>query len=108
MSVRDKKKLSENHLFHIKIGPNAEVFPSFIQKLNIKDPAFIKILEQEYATRYLENLGVEATQKNIYKVLKEKPLENCDIIESRLNGGLHTDTITIVSKKVDNFGIKKV
>jgi hypothetical protein len=43
----------ENHVFHIKIGPNAEVTLPNIQKLNIKDPAFLKILEQEYATRYL-------------------------------------------------------
>lgn len=79
-----------------------------MQKLNVKDPAFLKILEQEYATRYLENLGVEATQKNIYKILKENPLENCEIIESRLNGGLHTDTITIVTKSADDSVSKKV
>jgi hypothetical protein len=79
-----------------------------MQKLNVKDPAFLKILEQEYATRYLENLGVEATQKNIHKILRENPLENCEIIESRLNGGLHTDTITIVTKTVDDSLSKKI
>jgi hypothetical protein len=42
--------------------------------LNIKDPAFLKLLEQEYATKYLESLGVTANTKNINKVLKENPL----------------------------------
>ena len=44
------------------------------QKLDIRDPTFLKILEQEYATKYLESLGVEATTKNINKILKENPL----------------------------------
>lgn len=35
-------------------------------------------------------------------------MENCDIIESRLNGGLHTDTITIVTKTADDSLSKKV
>jgi len=26
MSVRDRRKIADNHIFHIKIGPNAEVF----------------------------------------------------------------------------------
>lgn len=56
----------------------------------------------------MENLGVEATQKNIHKILRENPLENCEIIESRLNGGLYTDTITIVTKKNDYQSEKKV
>ena len=52
---------------------------------------------------------MEATAKNIAKILRENPLDNCDIIESRLNGGLHTDTITIITKKVDETtAIKKV
>lgn len=53
-------------------------------------------------------MGVESTQKNIYKILKENPLENCEIVESRLNGGLHTDTITIITKTADDSLSKKV
>ena len=43
-------------------------------------------------------MGVEATFKNIAKILKERPLESCEIVENRLTGGLHTDTITIITK----------
>ena len=54
-------------------------------------------------------MRVEATPKNIAKILKENPLENCEIIESRLNGGLHTDTITIIAKKAEeSTAVKKV
>jgi hypothetical protein len=59
---------------------------------------FRRILEQEYATKYLESMGVEATNKNIVKILKERPLDSCEIVESRLTGGLHTDTITVITK----------
>lgn len=43
-------------------------------------------------------MGVEATFKNIAKILKERPLETCEIVESRLTGGLHTDTITVITR----------
>ena len=43
-------------------------------------------------------MGVEATNKNIVKILKERPLDSCEIVESRLTGGLHTDTITVITK----------
>jgi hypothetical protein len=39
---------------------------------------FLKVIEREYAVRYLETIGVEPTRKNIEKVLKEMPIENCD------------------------------
>jgi len=46
MSIRDKKKLSENNVFHIKIGANTEVTYFLCKKLNLNDPAFRKVLEQ--------------------------------------------------------------
>lgn len=30
-----------------------------------KNTNFTKVIEQEYATKYLESLGIEANQKNI-------------------------------------------
>lgn len=50
------------------------------QDFNLKNnPHFVKIIKQEYATKYLETLNIEPTQKNINMILKKYPLENCDI-----------------------------
>lgn len=38
---------------------------------------FLKVIEKEYAVRYLEIIGVEPTRKNIEKILQEMPIENC-------------------------------
>lgn len=40
---------------------------------------FLKVIEKEYAVRYLEQIGVEPTRKHIEKLLQEVPLENCVI-----------------------------
>ena len=56
------------------------------------------MLEIEYATKYLEQLRIESTSKNIQNILKRNPLAKCHIQESRLAGGLHTDTITIIHR----------
>ena len=40
---------------------------------------FLKVIEREYAVRYLEIIGVEPTRRNIEKILQEIPLENCSI-----------------------------
>ena len=39
----------------------------------------MKIIKQEYATKYLESLNIEPTAKNIAMILKKYPLENCEI-----------------------------
>ena len=38
---------------------------------------FLKVIETEYAVRYLEQINVEPTRKNINRILKEMPIENC-------------------------------
>jgi hypothetical protein len=55
----------------------------------------------------LESLGVETSAKNIAKILKERPLESCEISENRFAGGLYTDTITIVTSSEHGDGEKQ-
>ena len=58
--------------------------PSMYQlfnQLNLADnPNFVKIIEQEYATRYLESMNIEPTHANIQKILEKYPLKNCEIV----------------------------
>lgn len=52
-----------------------------IYKLNLADnPNFVKIIEQEYATRYLESMNIEPSHANISKILEKYPLKNCEIV----------------------------
>jgi hypothetical protein len=51
-------------------------------------------------------MGVETSAKNIAKILKERPLESCEISENRFTGGLYTDTITIVTSSDNSEGEK--
>jgi len=44
---------------------------------------FLKSLEREYAVRYLETVGIEANERQINKLLREMPLEQCEITEGR-------------------------
>ena len=41
---------------------------------------FVKIIEQEYATRYLESMGIEPGNNNVQRILEKYPLKNCEII----------------------------
>lgn len=89
----DWKKSTENKLpkvFRKKIGKKSEKSPrrpqiviniplkSGAEPTDITD-AFLKVIEKEYAVRYLEIIEVEPTRKNIDKLLKEMPLENCSL-----------------------------
>lgn len=53
-------------------------------------------------------MGVESNSKNIAKILKERPLDSCEIVENRLTGGLHTDTITIITSSESNNQAKVI
>ena len=47
-----------------------------------KNPNFIKLLETQYASKYLETMDIEPSQKNINTVLKFYPLMKCQISSS--------------------------
>jgi hypothetical protein len=70
--------------FHVKERFEERVFNIRLkttqQELNLGNNShFVKIIEQEYATKYLESLGIEPTQKSIASILKKYPLKNCEI-----------------------------
>jgi len=51
------------------------------------DENFVRIIEYEYAVKYLEYLGVRATQKNMEALLKSAPLYSCEIKSGWNNAG---------------------
>ncbi len=60
----------------------------------------MKIIEQEYASRYLEMLNIEPSNANIRMLLKNYPLNRCDIIPFwNENDASHPDSIQIVPVK---------
>jgi hypothetical protein len=88
----DWKKTTENKLpkvfrKQIKKGDLSPKRQQIIINIPLKSGAepveltenFLKVIEREYAVRYLEIIGVEPTRKNIEKILSEMPLENCTI-----------------------------
>jgi len=44
------------------------------------DNSFVRAVEYEYAVKYLECLGIEATPKNISNILTLAPFKNCLIV----------------------------
>ena len=59
------------------------------------DEDFIKVIQNEYAIRYLETLGLSATQANIDHVLEKAPLSSCEFASSWGNSGWPADCIVI-------------
>jgi hypothetical protein len=48
---------------------------------------FIKVIEYEYAVRYLEILGIEPNAKMITNLLKSNPLSSCELSSGWNNSG---------------------
>lgn len=106
----DWKKTTENKLpkvfrKQIKKGDLSPKRQQIIINIPLKSGAepveltenFLKVIEREYAVRYLEIIGVEPTRKNIEKILSEMPLENCTIkAQWRQSSNWLADTITII------------
>jgi len=51
------------------------------------DENFVKVIQYEYAVRYLEILGIEPNPRNIGNLLKEAPLSSCDFQPGWNNSG---------------------
>ncbi len=58
----------------------------------------MRLIEQEYASKYLETLKIDTTQRNINLILKYHPLKKCKINASWNSSGLYADTISIIAK----------
>lgn len=61
----------------------------------------MKVIEHEYACRYLEKLNIEPNPKNIQFILKKYPIKNCDIKSEWNNNNFSADTIVISTRKKD-------
>ena len=48
---------------------------------------YIRVIEYEYAVRYLETMGIEANQKAIANLLKNQPLSSCELNSGWNNSG---------------------
>jgi hypothetical protein len=59
------------------------------------DERFIKVIEHEYAVRYLEHMGLLATQQSIARLLKMHPLSSCMLKSSWNNSGHVADVLHI-------------
>lgn len=68
------------------------------------DEEFVKAVQNEYAVRYLEQLGLQATQTNIDRVLAEEPLSACELKPVWNNAGWLADSLTVIpSSKEGSF-----
>ena len=63
------------------------------------DDDFIKVIQNEYAIKYLQQIGLMATQMNIECVLKQAPLSACEINAQWNNSGWLADSIIIEPNK---------
>jgi hypothetical protein len=68
---------------------------------------FLKTIEQEYAVRYLEILGVAPTAKNVQKIKEQVPLVSCEIKGKWLRtSGWLADALTICPNRKPSTAAK--
>lgn len=84
---------------HRKFNKDANEHDKFCIKIELKnsqslkadnirlDEDFIKVIEHEYAVKYLENSGTTATNQAIQRLLKTHPLSSCEIVSGWNNSG---------------------
>lgn len=59
------------------------------------DEEFAKVIELEYAVRYLEHMGINPTPNAIIRHLKSNPLSSCEISSSWNSTGWLADQLII-------------
>lgn len=64
------------------------------------DDNFVKVIQYEYAVRYLEKMGVEANARNIARLLKTQPLSSCEFAPGWNSSGWLADILYIYPNKV--------
>jgi hypothetical protein len=64
------------------------------------DQNFVKAIQDEYATRYLEIMKIEPTQNNKIKLLKKNPLTSCQIDSGWNSSGWLANEIRIYPQKL--------
>ena len=51
------------------------------------DEDFMRVIEYEYAVRFLESQNTQATQPAIQRLLKKYPLSSCELVSGWNNSG---------------------
>ena len=64
------------------------------------DEEFMKVIQNEYAVRYLELMGLTPTQANIDKILMKSPLSSCEINCTWNTSGWLADVIMIYPNRI--------
>lgn len=88
---------------HRKVGSRTAIPDSFCISIPLKeshnlksdaesgkvalDEEFIKVIEHEYAVRYLEKINTLATPAAIQRLLKKHPLSSCELTSGWNNSG---------------------
>ncbi len=73
------------------------------QKPKELDENFIRVIEYEYAVRYLEQMGIESNPKNIQNLLKSNPLSSCELSSGWNNSGSLADVLYIYPNRKKRF-----
>ena len=60
---------------------------------------FIKVIEYEYAVKYLEMMGIEPNPKMITNLLRNQPLSSCELSSGWNNSGSIADVLYIYPNK---------
>ena len=79
---------NENICFEIPLKGGAS-------KLTQLDEDFVRVIEYEYAVKYLQHLGAQPTQTNIANLLKNAPLSGCELSTGWNNSGWLADVLYI-------------
>jgi hypothetical protein len=61
---------------------------------------FVKVIEEEYAVRFLEKMGIEANPRNIARLKKTQPLSSCEFAPGWNSSGWLADVLYIYPNKV--------
>ena len=64
------------------------------------DDDFVKVIQSEYAVRYLEQIKIEPNAKNIANLLKHAPLSSCEFSPGWNNSGWLADVLYIYPNKI--------
>jgi hypothetical protein len=65
------------------------------------DDDFIRVIEYEYAVRFLEHQNTQATPQAIQRLLKKYPLSSCELVSGWNNSGALADVLHIYPFKAD-------
>ena len=84
-------------MIHLKGGKDTDKEGS--QKKELSEE-FLKAIQDEYATRYLEHMNINPTKTRKQLLLQQKPLTSCYIDKMRNSSGWLADQILIYPNRL--------